>query len=601
MDALGGADLLLGGPVQQPATAAGPAEANAGEPVEQPAKAGTELLAILEALASLDEYGVFANPVDEAQAPNYSKVIRHPMSFAVMRQKARAHQYPTWRSFVEDFERICTNTMKYNAKKSVIWNAGSKLLRQGKKLLEPYHRRGQSIDGIGLADGTGAQLGTCKVQASGGAGVRARAGAAKLAEAKRLVEAAEGFSLWPVSSPRQGLDVNRPFSITTRRARSMALPINNFPCKQARTSFDECEPEDDIGTGAGGKWQRSPGRVAEQPPPEVAVLGVQLTEEDAADLARMQELRRRQQEMDAVEVDLLGDRGPDLSQGVVRPDVETQARDCSSSFGDTWRSSDPPDRPRAELGDEVDSRAHGAAACQDDVAADDEDGTPRSKRPLRQEWKTSRKGIEWRCQWIHLRMKELKLATARYESILRRLQEHKQQLGFCGDLGEQEVTKQLTAQAGTPPLEPGNVKPAGVQQGASAVMTAEPSGRRQVHSPRHCVPAPGAACGQVGELAEASALQKGMAERRQAHEGMQDCARTRGLEVDGWRVLKKSRLMWRQPRLHMEDVLDLDDYMARHPLFSRYGAHDGPGLLPTFPSPSWRAGLPSCRAGDRSF
>eukprot|EP00850_Spirogloea_muscicola_P009285 SM000052S17677 [mRNA] locus=s52:919:2296:- [translate_table: standard] len=171
----------------------------------------------------------------------------------------------------------------------------------------------------------------------------------------------------------------------------------------------------------------------------------------------------------------------------------------------------------------------------------------------------------------------LSAQTARYESILRRLQEHKQQLGFCGDLGEQEVVKQLTAQAGTPPLEPENVKPVGIQQGASAVMTAEPIGRRQVHSARHCMPAPGAACGQVGELAEASALQTGMAERRQAQDGVQHCARTRGLEVDGWRVLKKSRLMWRQPRLHMEDILDLDDYMARHPLFSRYDKRKGRG------------------------
>lgn len=48
-------------------------------------------------------------------------------------------------SLQEDFERICYNAMKYNQKRSRIWNAASTLLRHGKKVIEPYTEQGDSM------------------------------------------------------------------------------------------------------------------------------------------------------------------------------------------------------------------------------------------------------------------------------------------------------------------------------------------------------------------------------------------------------------------------------------------------------------------------
>lgn len=40
------------------------------------------------------------DPVDDSFAPNYSKLIKTPMCFAMMGQKVLTRQYSTWRLFV---------------------------------------------------------------------------------------------------------------------------------------------------------------------------------------------------------------------------------------------------------------------------------------------------------------------------------------------------------------------------------------------------------------------------------------------------------------------------------------------------------------------
>lgn len=82
-----------------------------------------------------DPEGFFGVPVTEAVAPNYFNVIKHPMSLLRMRQKLRALEYRTFTTFVDDFELIANNAMRYNQKRSRVHRSAVNLLRHGKKHL----------------------------------------------------------------------------------------------------------------------------------------------------------------------------------------------------------------------------------------------------------------------------------------------------------------------------------------------------------------------------------------------------------------------------------------------------------------------------------
>ena len=82
-----------------------------------------------------DPEGFFGVPVTEDVAPNYFNVIKNPMSFMRMRQKLRALEYRTFTAFVEDFELIGNNAMRYNQKRSRVHRSAVNLLRHGKKHL----------------------------------------------------------------------------------------------------------------------------------------------------------------------------------------------------------------------------------------------------------------------------------------------------------------------------------------------------------------------------------------------------------------------------------------------------------------------------------
>ena len=82
-----------------------------------------------------DPEGFFGVPVTESVAPNYFNVIKKPMSFLRMRQKLRALEYRTFTAFVDDFELVGSNAMRYNQKRSRVHRSAVNLLRHGKKHL----------------------------------------------------------------------------------------------------------------------------------------------------------------------------------------------------------------------------------------------------------------------------------------------------------------------------------------------------------------------------------------------------------------------------------------------------------------------------------
>lgn len=92
-----------------------PGEGPSGLPL--PDKKALEL--ILDKLQKKDIYGVYAEPVDPEELPDYHDVIEHPMDFATVRNKLRNGLYASFEQFESDVFLICSNAMQYNSPDTV--------------------------------------------------------------------------------------------------------------------------------------------------------------------------------------------------------------------------------------------------------------------------------------------------------------------------------------------------------------------------------------------------------------------------------------------------------------------------------------------------
>ncbi|KAL3636775.1 hypothetical protein CASFOL_019074 [Castilleja foliolosa] len=85
--------------------------------VPLPDKKALEL--ILDKLQKKDIYGVYAEPVDPEELPDYHDIIKHPMDFATVRSKLGNGSYATLQQFESDVFLICSNAMQYNSSDTV--------------------------------------------------------------------------------------------------------------------------------------------------------------------------------------------------------------------------------------------------------------------------------------------------------------------------------------------------------------------------------------------------------------------------------------------------------------------------------------------------
>ncbi|KAH7546736.1 hypothetical protein FEM48_Zijuj01G0233100 [Ziziphus jujuba var. spinosa] len=109
-----------------------PSDPHSGIPL--PDKKTLELM--LDKLQKKDTYGVYAEPVDPEELPDYHDVIEHPMDFATVRKKLANGSYPTLEQFEDiqipcnvgnttqkltgsDVFLICSNAMQYNAPETI--------------------------------------------------------------------------------------------------------------------------------------------------------------------------------------------------------------------------------------------------------------------------------------------------------------------------------------------------------------------------------------------------------------------------------------------------------------------------------------------------
>ncbi|XP_019456001.1 PREDICTED: uncharacterized protein LOC109356861 isoform X2 [Lupinus angustifolius] len=88
-----------------------------GSGIPLPDKRTLEL--ILDKLQKKDTYGVYAEPVDPEELPDYHDVVDHPMDFATVRNKLANGSYPTLEQFESDIFLICSNAMQYNSPETI--------------------------------------------------------------------------------------------------------------------------------------------------------------------------------------------------------------------------------------------------------------------------------------------------------------------------------------------------------------------------------------------------------------------------------------------------------------------------------------------------
>lgn len=93
---------------------------------------------ILHKLQKKDIYGVYAEPVDPEELPDYHDLIENPMDFSTIRSKLSNGSYATLEQFESDVFLLCSNAMQYNEPDTVYH-------RQAKSIQELAKRKFQKL------------------------------------------------------------------------------------------------------------------------------------------------------------------------------------------------------------------------------------------------------------------------------------------------------------------------------------------------------------------------------------------------------------------------------------------------------------------------
>ncbi|KAF5740959.1 bromodomain-containing protein [Tripterygium wilfordii] len=92
------------------------------------------LVFILDRIQKKDTYGVFSEPVDPEELPDYHDIVEHPMDFSTVRKKLDGGAYSCLEQFEKDVFLICSNAMQYNEPDTI------------------YFRQARSIQGLAKKD-----------------------------------------------------------------------------------------------------------------------------------------------------------------------------------------------------------------------------------------------------------------------------------------------------------------------------------------------------------------------------------------------------------------------------------------------------------------
>ncbi|KAL3603204.1 hypothetical protein D5086_004063 [Populus alba] len=94
------------------------------------------LVFILDRLQKKDTYGVFSEPVDPEELPDYFDIVENPMDFSTVRKKLDEGAYAHLEQFEKDVLLICSNAMQYNPSDTIYFRQARAMQELAKKDFE---------------------------------------------------------------------------------------------------------------------------------------------------------------------------------------------------------------------------------------------------------------------------------------------------------------------------------------------------------------------------------------------------------------------------------------------------------------------------------
>ncbi|XP_078432890.1 uncharacterized protein LOC144704354 [Wolffia australiana] len=91
------------------------------------------LQAVLDKLQKKDIYGVYAEPVDPEELPDYHEIISNPMDFETIRTKLADGAYCNLENFESDVFLLCSNAMQYNSPDTIYFKQAHSIQELAKK------------------------------------------------------------------------------------------------------------------------------------------------------------------------------------------------------------------------------------------------------------------------------------------------------------------------------------------------------------------------------------------------------------------------------------------------------------------------------------
>lgn len=228
---------------------------------------------LLGRLREHDPTGIFAQPVNLAEVPDYLSYITTPMDFWTMEQKVRRHEYASLDQFEADFRLVVDNCTTYNSRDTLYYRAAVKMREQGMGLISQARTQAERC---GYDSVTGMHLPERAPAPPSAAPVRGRRGRPpKRPAAPCQPPAAAPGPPSPPPSPEEPATVARFRRGSHRGRRPLGLARRGRPPSHAvptvpsgvnrRTSVLFRKKRCSVGRGPAGRGVRL-GRPAAEPP-----------------------------------------------------------------------------------------------------------------------------------------------------------------------------------------------------------------------------------------------------------------------------------------------------------------------------------------------
>jgi len=104
------------------------------------------LFAAIDKFQKKDTYGVFSEPVDPEELPDYFDVIENPMDFGTIRKKLERGDYVSLDQLEKDVLLVCSNAMSYNASSTVYYRQARSIQELARKTFQTLRYDPEGIE-----------------------------------------------------------------------------------------------------------------------------------------------------------------------------------------------------------------------------------------------------------------------------------------------------------------------------------------------------------------------------------------------------------------------------------------------------------------------